>query len=118
MRDVLTLTLYTGLRSGEVCRLRDDWLVEGVEAWSIVIPSHEMKIPHADHVVPLVGRALEIARKRRGSDFWFKSRTGGHIKQKMLGVAGLYNQYNYEEERREWLTTLGDHFDMLGRVNP
>ena len=173
VRDVLTLTLYTGLRSGEVCRLRDDWLVEGVEAWSIVIPSHEMKIPHADHIVPLVGRALEIARKRRGNGYWFKSRMGGHIKQKvlgvevyshsgrskaktyevqticpvvdwspndlrktarthlaklkcpyeigekilhhkLLGVAGLYNQYNYEEERREWLTTLGDHFDRLG----
>ena len=173
VRDALTLTLYTGLRSGEVCRLRDDWLVESAGTWNIVIPSHEMKIPHADHVVPLVGRALEIAKKRRGSGYWFKSRTGGHVEQKvlgvevyshsgcskaktyeaqsicpvgdwspndlrktarthlakfqcpyeigekilhhkLLGVAGLYNQYNYEEERREWLTTLGDHFDRLG----
>ena len=40
------------------------------------------------------------------------------LHHKLLGVAGLYNQYNYEEERREWLTTLGDHFDRLGGANP
>ena len=177
VRDALTLTLYTGLRSGEVCRLKDSWLVESAETWDIIIPAHEMKISHSDHVVPLVGRALEIVKKRKGSGYWFKSRSGGPMQQKVLGVevysysgkskaktyqsksicpvvdwapndlrktarthlaklkcpfeiaekilhhklqgvAGLYNQYHYEDERREWLTILGDYFDNIGGGRP
>jgi integrase len=173
VRDALTLTLYTGLRSGEVCRLKDEWLVEEGAGLSLVIPADEMKVSHSDHIVPLVGTALEIANRRKGSGYWFKSRAGGCIKQKVLGVevysysgkssspayknhpacpvanwapndlrktarthlaklkcpfeisekmlhhklqgvAGLYNQYNYEEERREWLAILDNHFNNLG----
>jgi hypothetical protein len=36
--------------------------------------------------VPLVGRALEIANRRKDGGYWFPSRVGGHIAQKVLGV--------------------------------
>ena len=45
-----------------------------------------MKKDHSDHRVPLGGTALEIALKRSGNGYWFPSRTGYHILQKVLGV--------------------------------
>lgn len=84
--DVLTLVLFLGLRSGEVCKLRDEWLHQQDDGWWIVIPRTEMKKGHSDHWVPLEGTALRIANQRKGQGFWFPSRTGGHIAQKVLGV--------------------------------
>jgi len=84
--DVLALVLHLGLRSGEVCKLRDEWLQQREDGLWIVIPKAEMKRPHSDHWVPLDGRALEIANRRKGSGYWFPSRVGGYIAQKVLGV--------------------------------
>jgi integrase len=84
--DALALVLHLGLRSGEVCKLRDEWLHQWEDGLWIVIPKAEMKRQHSDHWVPLVGRALEIANRRKGSGYWFSSRVGGHIAQKVLGV--------------------------------
>ncbi|MEJ1408626.1 MAG: integrase family protein [Candidatus Sedimenticola sp. (ex Thyasira tokunagai)] len=86
VEDVLTLTLYLGLRSGEVCKFRDDWLREEKDGWWLTIPANEMKKSHSNHRVPLVGTALRVAKKRSGSGLWFPSRAGGSIQQKVLGV--------------------------------
>ena len=86
VRDALMLTLYLGLRSGEVCKLRDDWLAEKDDGWWITIPAAEMKKDHSNHRIPLVGTALDIAMRRKGGGFWFPSRTRSHILQKVLGV--------------------------------
>lgn len=84
--DALRLTLYLGLRSGEVCKLRDAWITEEADGWWITIPAAEMKKSHSDHRVPLSGTALEIALRRLGSGYWFPSRVHHHIQQKVLGV--------------------------------
>ncbi len=86
VEDILTLTLYLGLRSGEVCKLRDEWLKEEPDGWWLTIPASEMKKNHSDHRVPLVGTALKIALRRSGRSVWFPSRAGGSVKQKILGV--------------------------------
>ena len=86
VEDVLTLTLYLGLRSGEVCKLRDEWVTEEDDGWWITIPAAEMKKNHTDHRIPLDGTALKIAKRRSGNGFWFPSRAGGPVKQKVLGV--------------------------------
>ncbi|MCP4996414.1 MAG: integrase arm-type DNA-binding domain-containing protein [Gammaproteobacteria bacterium] len=86
VEDVLTLTVYLGLRSGEVCKLRDDWIVKEEDGWWLTIPAGAMKKSHSDHRVPLVGTALNVAKKRSGAGVWFPSRVGGSIQQKVLGV--------------------------------
>jgi len=84
--DALMLTLYLGLRSGEVCKLRDEWLTEEADGWWITIPASEMKKHHSDHRAPLTGLALEIVLRRSGSGYWFPSKAAPHINQKVLGV--------------------------------
>ena len=86
VEDVLTLTLYLGLRSGEVCKLRDEWLIEEDDGWWVQIPAVEMKKHHSNHRIPLTGKALTIANRRKGRGIWFPSRAGGPVKQKILGV--------------------------------
>ena len=172
VEDILTLTLYLGLRSGEVCKLRDEWLKEESDGWWLIIPASEMKKDHSDHRVPLAGNALNIAKRRSGRGIWFPSRAGGSVKQKILGVevyahsgrsrakiykryrgcpvsnwapndlrktarshladlgcpfevaesilhhlisgvAGRYNLYKYDAEKREWLQVWADHLDEL-----
>ena len=167
--DALKLVLFLGLRSGEVCKLRSDWVREENDGFWIVIPSSEMKRNHSDHWVPLSGEALQIVLNRVGGEFLFPSKVGNHIKQKVLGVeiyahsgrskskvysgkkicpvkdwapndlrktarshlaalgcpfevaesilhhkingvAGLYNQHRYLQEKREWLSKLEKRF--------
>ncbi len=175
VRDALMLTLYLGLRSGEVCKLRDEWLAKEADGYWLTIPAEEMKKHHSNHRVPLVGTALEIAQERSGEGYWFPSRASPYIRQKVLGVeiyahsgrskakiyvnksicpvskwapndlrktartqlaalgcpfevaesvlhhrlpgvGGLYNQHDYDAEKREWLTKLGKLFNGLGGV--
>ncbi len=86
VQDALMLTLCLGLRSGEVCKLRDDWLGEEGDGYWITIPASEMKRDHSDHRVPLEGAALGIVQRRSGGGFWFPSKEAPYIKQKVLGV--------------------------------
>ena len=87
VEEILKLTLYLGLRSGEVCKLRDDWLTEEFDGWWVTIPANEMKKSNnGDHRVPLSGTALAIVNRRKGHGAWFPSRSGGSVKQKILGV--------------------------------
>ena len=86
VEDALLLTLYLGLRSGEACKLRDEWCTEETDGWWITIPAAEMKKEHSDHRVPLTGTAFQIVKRRMGHGLWFPSRAGSHIQQKVLGV--------------------------------
>ncbi len=86
VKDALLLTLYLGLRSGEVCKLRDEWLHQEADGWWLVIPKSEMKRGHSDHRVPLTGTALDVVESRKGAGVWFPNRAGGSIQQKVLGV--------------------------------
>jgi integrase len=86
VEDILMLTLYLGLRSGEACKLCDELLKEESDGWWLVIPASEMKKNHSDHRVPLDGNALRIAKRRAGRGVWFPSRAGGSVQQKILGV--------------------------------
>jgi len=53
VQDALMLTLYLGLRSGEVCELRNEWLTEEDDGLWITIPARDMKKNHSDHRVPI-----------------------------------------------------------------
>lgn len=86
VQDALMLTLYLGLRSGEVCKLRNEWLTEEDDGLWITIPAREMKKHHSDHRIPLTGTSLEIALRRSTNSYWFPSRVGPYIQQKVLGV--------------------------------
>jgi len=169
--DALRLTLYLGLRSGEVCALHEQEIAEESDGWWVTIPAKRMKKRHI-HRVPLSGTALEIVSSRLGRGYLFLSRGGSYIQQKSLGVeiyshsgkskapvyqnniicpvkswapndlrktartklaalgcpfevaesilahklpgvSGLYNQYEYKDERRFWLAKLGLYFDGL-----
>ena len=86
--DALELTLRTGLRSGEVCRLQfDDFPVRDGVLWAD-LPADRMKMQKA-HSVPFLGRAREIVEARMvdGATFLFPGRGGdAPIEQKVLGV--------------------------------
>jgi integrase len=83
--DALILTLYLGLRSGEVCSMHDrEFASEGDVLW-LTIPGVRRK-KGKPHRVPIVGHALDIVEGRLGNGYLFRSREGGAIKQKVLGV--------------------------------
>jgi len=83
--DALTLTLYLGLRSGEVCLMHDREFSRERDVLWLNIPGARMK-KGKPHRVPIVGKALEIVERRQGNGYLFRSRAGGAMKQKVLGV--------------------------------
>lgn len=86
--DILTLTLYLGLRSGEVCGIHADELVERAGVLWLDIPASRMKGGKA-HSVPLVnGTAKKIieARRRAGGYLFPATNGDGPVAQKIAGV--------------------------------
>lgn len=95
-RDLLTLYLWTGCRGSELVKMEGAELseVDGVLWW--IIPKGKVKMARhelADDLpVPLLGRAREIALRRRsehGDGFLFPPTRGHapHVDQKVVGVA-------------------------------
>lgn len=83
-RDVLIMTLYTGLRTGEVIAIHERELTTEDDGMWLNIPAERMKMKKA-HRVPLEGEALKIVQSRLGTGYLFPSREeGDHIKQKSL----------------------------------
>jgi len=76
--DTLRLTLYLGLRSGEVCGLHEREIAEESDGWWITIPAERMKKRRV-HRVPLSGTALRIVQSRLGRGYLFPSRAGSSI---------------------------------------
>lgn len=88
VRDALMLTLYTGMRSGEVVALHERELHERDGVLWADIPASRMK-SEKEHRVPLVGTARTIVEARRGGagGWLFPSGEGkAHLLQKALGV--------------------------------
>jgi len=68
--DISFMYLYTALRGVEILGLRSDYISEEEDGWWATIPAATLKMERdrdiVDHRVPLIGRALEIVKRRLG----------------------------------------------------
>lgn len=108
LADVLTLYLWTGCRGGELVQMRGDDLRDddaGVLWWKLdkrltKVGAHPLAF---DLHVPLIGRAREIAERRRalaGAGFLFpvRGRQNDHIVQCTI-ASGLVSHHVYSRIR-------------------
>lgn len=110
VRDALTLYLWTGTRGAEIVQMHASEITHEDDGWWWTIPKAKTKnarhVDAADLRVPLVGRSLEVVRRRmEQADGWIFSRGTrrgeGHIKQKVLSVA-VWNSQPYCKSRPEY----------------
>ncbi|MDR3449664.1 MAG: integrase family protein [Alphaproteobacteria bacterium] len=94
LAGVLTLTLTTGARSGEVVQMRGNQVTEddGVLWWTLPkAKTKNAKVKGAtDYRVPLVGRAAAIVsalKLEHKSGYLFPGSKGGHVTQGAIGEA-------------------------------
>lgn len=88
-RDGLVLYLWTGLRGVEIFGLRPEFITQEKDGWWINYPAALLKMERladtVDHRVPLIGRALDVVKKRmeRATEtgFLFESARGGRFFQ-------------------------------------
>lgn len=100
VEDVLTLYLWTGCRGSEICAMEAREISEEPDGWWWTIPASKTKNSWredaTDHRVPLIGRALQVARRRLDvmpSGFLLPSRgVLGHLEQKAVQRAVYYHQ--------------------------
>lgn len=95
IEDGLTLGLWTLCRGAEIVKMTREEISEedGVLWWTI--PKAKLKSLRnpltVDHRVPLIGRAAQVVRRRmeaeKGSYLFSSRAAGGHIEQKVFGVA-------------------------------
>lgn len=95
--DLLTLYLWTGARGGEIVQMCGDEITQESDGWWWTVPREKLKMSRHDLVtdlrVPLIGRALQVVRRRRsvhGTGYLFPARPGSstaHVEQKVVGVA-------------------------------
>lgn len=97
-QDLLTMYLWTGARGAEIVGMRGDEVSEESDGWWLTVPREKLKMSRldtaVDYRVPLVGRALEIVKRRvdlYGQGYLFPpNKTDAitpHVQQKVLGVA-------------------------------
>ena len=96
INDLLTLYLWTGCRGCELVAMEGREITEESDGVWWTIPREKLKMRRneslSDLRVPLIGRALSIARRRLelyGKGFLFPARTGDqpHVDQAVLSVA-------------------------------
>lgn len=96
--DALTLYLWTGARGAEIVAMEAREIAQEPDGWWWTVPKAKTKNARRDNAadlrVPLVGRALEVVRRRLdligGDGYIFPSRpdrSAGHVEQKVVGVA-------------------------------
>ncbi len=95
--DLLTIYLWTGARGAEIVRMCGSEVTQESDGWWWTVPREKLKMARHDLVtdlrVPLVGRALQVVRRRcdgYGDGYLFPSRPGSltpHVEQKVVGVA-------------------------------
>lgn len=94
--DLLTLYLWTGCRGAEIVAMEGREISQEQDGWWWTVPKAKTKTArHAaatDLRVPLVGRALDVVRRRMelyGSGWLFPVARGNatHVEQKVVGVA-------------------------------
>ena len=111
--DGLTLYLWTGTRGAEIVKMEAHEVAQEADGWWWTIPKSKTKnARHAnatDLRVPLVGRALDVVRRRlelAPQGYLFPSwpdrgQSRGHIEQKVFGVA-VWNAMPYCTSRPEY----------------
>jgi len=94
VEDVVTMYLWTGARGGEIVQMEGREVAEedGALWWTCPLAKTKnvRRKGATDLRVPLVGRAEKIVRRRiaaHGQGFLFPGEKGGHIEQKVVGVA-------------------------------
>lgn len=95
--DLLILYLWTGARGAEIVAMSGAEITDEPDGVWWTVPRERLKMARNESLtdlrVPLVGRALDVVRRRReehGTGFLFPSRPGAavrHVEQKVLGVA-------------------------------
>lgn len=106
MRDALTLYLWTGTRGAELLSIESSEVREEADGWWWTIPKAKTKNARitaaTDLRVPLIGRALEVVRRRMAlyqKGFLFPtSSPSGHTDQKTIS-ANLYYHQPYSNTR-------------------
>lgn len=100
VEDVLTMYLWTGCRGAEICAIEAHEVTEEADGWWWTVPRRKMKTGRlddtVDHRVPLVGRALDVVRKRKATHpvgWLFPSGTKeGYYLQKAVSEAVYVHQ--------------------------
>lgn len=98
IEDLLTLYLWTGARGAEIVKMEAGEVTSEADGWWWTVPREKLKMARnellPDYRVPLVGRALDIVRRRLDlypSGYLFrpvnKSSGSDHVEQKVVGVA-------------------------------
>lgn len=107
LQDTVTLYLWTACRGAEIVQMEGREIVEEDTGWWWVIPKAKTKNARHENAsdlrVPLFGRALAIAlrrKERHGDGYLFPSRNGvsPHIEQKTL-QSSLFVYQPYSEIR-------------------
>lgn len=92
VEDILVMYLWTGCRGAEICAIEAHEVTEEADGWWWTVPRSKIKMERLDdtidHRVPLVGRALEVVRKRKAAHpvgWLFPSKAkSGHFEQKAV----------------------------------
>ncbi len=97
INDLLTLYLWTGARGAEIVAMSGAEITDEPDGVWWTVPRERLKMSRNENLtdlrVPLVGRALDVVRRRReayGSGYLFPARPGStslHVEQKVVGVA-------------------------------
>ena len=105
--DALTLYLWTLARGVEITAMHKNEISEEGDGWWWTVPKAKTKNARHENAtdlrVPIVGRALEIVRRRMGQHegYLFPAKTEeGHMLQKVVQTSVYYHQ-PYSETRPE-----------------
>lgn len=96
--DLLTLYLWTGARGAEIVQMEAGEVSQESDGWWWTVPKAKLKTGRhelsVDFRVPLVGRALQVVRRRitlYQTGYLFRpinpSARSAHVEQKIIGVA-------------------------------
>ncbi|MCP1572435.1 hypothetical protein J2S30_000814 [Herbaspirillum rubrisubalbicans] len=92
--DILTLFAWTCAPGKDICAMHASQISQEPDGWWWTIPQDKLRARRRDaamdHRVPLVGRALEIVRRRlqaSSTGYLFEGRKGGGFDPKNVGVA-------------------------------
>lgn len=118
LQDIITICLYTGLRSGEIIRLHYDHteIIDGV-LWA-EIPREYMKNDQA-HRVPLFSKAREAIERRRFKHCpMFSTKRGKAVRQAELArevyrkTGGLWRLHDLRRTARTNLQRIGCPYEI------
>lgn len=109
-QDALLLYMWTAARGAEILSMHASEIAEESDGWWWTLPKAKTKNARhplaTDQRTPLVGRALEVVRRRMAvasGGYLFPSRTArGHMEQKAVSLA-VWMQQPYCDTRPEYV---------------